>query len=138
MSPRNMIIFCLTSGLFFPVLSPFASAAENTVEINDCHVLFEKEASLSDKINALKNQEKEPLTQDQKTGKDQFYIKFDPVPGFGIMEGVTLTPGSQHTGETERNNALARLQKDLTRVQKDAARKSCARGDATGKRREGL
>lgn len=94
--------------------------AAPSLQSMDCRHLVVEDVRLSDKISARQNHD---TTAAEKGSA--FSVSFDPFPGFGIMNGMTLTP-SGHGGVNEWDDMkLEDLEKRLSEVQALEQQKLC-------------
>ncbi|WP_254454592.1 hypothetical protein [Acetobacter estunensis] len=110
LKPRIMcgLVF-LTCG----VAGSAAHAVEPPLDTLDCRHLFVEDVRLSDQLDVVKRKEAADVAAGTAEEDQGFYVKFDPVPGVGIMKGMTLSPAGkpirQDTNEMGRDALQARL-----------------------------
>lgn len=102
-----------------------AYAAEPAFEKLDCRHLFAEDVLLSDQLEALNKQEQQSIEQDTAPAESQFFVRLDPVPGFGIMKGVTLSPAGQPIKEDSTEHNLDHVRQELAVVRHYEQDKVC-------------
>ncbi|NVN38156.1 hypothetical protein [Komagataeibacter swingsii] len=114
------------------------AAPKPALEALDCRHLLAEDVRLSDRLNALQHSETSDIAKDRAPEEKGFFVKFDPVPGFGVMKGATLTPAGHPIQEdaTERN--LDRVQQKLANVRQYEQRKLCPEVSAPGTQQDRL
>ena len=97
-----------------------AASAAPSLQSMDCRHLVAEDVRLSDLISA--RQSKDTAAAEKASA---FSVSFDPLPGFGIMNGMTLTP-SGHGGVSESDDVkLEELEKRLSDVHALEQKKLC-------------
>ena len=100
-------------------------AAEPAFEKLDCRHLFAEDVLLSDQLDALNKQEQNSIAQDTAPAESQFFVRLDPVPGFGIMKGVTLSPAGRPIKEDSTEHNLDHVRQELAVVRHYEQEKVC-------------
>ncbi|MFH7812377.1 MULTISPECIES: hypothetical protein [Acetobacter] len=100
-------------------------AAEPAFDKLDCRHLFAEDVLLSDEMGALNRQEQNSIAQGTAPAENQFFIRLDPVPGFGVMKGVTLSPTGQPIKEDGREHDIDHIRQELATVRHYEADKAC-------------
>ncbi|MBV1829906.1 hypothetical protein HNW77_03010 [Komagataeibacter sp. AV436] len=113
--------FVLLAGIMGMGLAHAAPAPEKL----DCRHLLAEDVRLSDRLAALSHSEAQAEAQDKAPAEKGFFVKFDPVPGFGIMKGATLAPAGHPIREdaTERN--LDQVRQKLAVIRGHEQRRMC-------------
>ena len=114
------------------------AAPKPALETLDCRHLLVEDVRLSDRLSVLQHSEARAIAKDAAPEEKGFFVKFDPVPGFGIMKGATLTPAGHPVREdaTERN--LDQVQQKLTAVRGMEQRRLCPEVPAPGMQQDRL
>lgn len=113
----------LLSGM---TLIPFGLAnttaqAAPAVEQLDCRHLLAEDVRLSDQIAALKSHDSAVAANTRKG----ISVTFDPIPGIGVMKGLTLVPEGSNYKSAASDEGLESLQKKLNTVKALEQRKVC-------------
>lgn len=101
-----------------------ALAAPN-YETMDCRHLFVEDVSLSDRIAIIKQKQATAMSNGTDTADNGFFVKFDSVPGIGIMHGITLSPEGKPLGDEVSDAEIRELTNELTAVKRQQNRKVC-------------
>lgn len=101
-----------------------ALAAPN-YEAMDCRHLFAEDVSLSDRIAVIKQKQATAISNGSDTADNGFFVKFDSVPGVGIMHGLTLSPEGKPLGDEVSDAEITELTRELTVVKRQQSRKVC-------------
>lgn len=100
-------------------------AAEPAFDKLDCRHLFAEDVLLSDELETLSKQEQKSIAQDTAPAESQFFVRLDPVPGFGIMKGVTLSPAGRPIKEDSTEHNLDHVRQELAVVRHYEQDKVC-------------
>ena len=106
------------------VVRNHAFAAPN-YETMDCRHLFVEDVSLSDRIAIIKQKQATAMSNGTDTADNGFFVKFDSVPGIGIMHGITLSPEGKPLGDEVSDAEIRELTNELTAVKRQQSRKVC-------------
>lgn len=100
-------------------------AAEPEFDKLDCRHLFAEDVLLSDQLNVLNKQEQNSIAQEKAPAESQFFVRLDPVPGFGIMKGITLSPAGRPIKEDSTEHNLGHVRQELAVVRHYEQEKVC-------------
>lgn len=101
------------------------AAGKPAPETLDCRHLLVEDVRLSDRLSALRHSEASAIARDAAPEEKGFFVKFDPVPGFGIMKGTTLTPAGHPIQEDATERSLDGVRRKLADVRKYEQQKLC-------------
>ena len=114
--------------------SGFHSAfAQPTFAQMDCRHLLAEDVRLSDRVAVLKTQDSTLAAQTRKG----ISVTFDPIPGIGVMKGLTLVPDGSNTTAAS-DDGLESLQQKLSTVKAEEQRKVCPTIDIPQDRQDRL
>ncbi|GAN59114.1 hypothetical protein ACI01nite_15800 [Acetobacter cibinongensis] len=100
-------------------------AAEPAFDKLDCRHLFAEDVLLSDELETLSKQEQKHIAQDTAPAESQFFVRLDPIPGFGIMKGVTLSPAGRPIKQDSTEHNLDHVRQELAVVRHYEQDKVC-------------
>lgn len=112
-------------------LSGKSAFAATDITSLDCRHLFVEDVRLSDKIEGLRQKTATAETNGTDNANSGFFVKFDPIPGIGVMEGTTLSPAGKPLREDASETRIDSLQKQLDSVKTLEQRKVCATAPST-------
>lgn len=111
------VVFC---GLFAG-----AAYADSDIQSLDCRHLFAEEVRVSDQVSALKKKKAVAEKKGTDTDNSGFYVKLDPIPGIGVMNGMTLTPAGKPLKEDISDERINKLETRLADIRKAQEHKVC-------------
>ncbi|WP_087635752.1 hypothetical protein [Acetobacter ascendens] len=114
---KAFAVFC---GLFAG-----AAYADSDIQNLDCRHLFAQEVQISDQVTALKKKKAVAEKKGADTDNNGFYIKLDPIPGIGVMNGMTLTPAGKPLKEDISDERINKLELQLADIRKAQEHKVC-------------
>jgi len=114
------------------------AAPKPAPETLDCRHLLVEDVRLSDRLDVLQHSEAGAVAKDAAPEEKGFFVKFDPVPGFGIMKGATLTPAGHPIQEDATERSLDRVRQKLADVRRYEQRKLCPEVNAPDMQQERL
>lgn len=124
-----MTIFkrCMLTGLLTVLCGTFVSHAQAATELQDldCRHLFAEDVRVSDQIIALRKKKALASQKGVEDDNDRFFVKFDPIPGIGVMNGMTLVPEGRAEKEDISDERLDSLRKQLGEIKVQEERKVC-------------
>ena len=97
-----------------------AAHAAPSLQSMDCRHLVVEDVRLTDLISARQNKD---IAATEKASA--FSVTFDPLPGFGIMNGMTLTPAGRGGVSEGDDMKLEDLEKRLSEVRNLEQKKLC-------------
>ncbi|WP_130732482.1 hypothetical protein [Komagataeibacter xylinus] len=124
----------LLAGIMGAGLAQAAPAPEKM----DCRHLLAEDVRLSDRLAALSHSEAQAAAQDKAPAEKGFFVKFDPVPGFGIMKGATLTPAGHSIREDATERSLDQVRQKLAVIRGHEQRKMCPEIGTPDMQQDGL
>ncbi|MCE2563134.1 hypothetical protein [Komagataeibacter sp. FNDCF1] len=101
------------------------AAPKPALETLDCRHLLAEDVRLFDRLTALQRSEARAVAKDAAPEEKGFFVKFDPVPGLGIMKGATLTPAGHPVQEDATERSLDQVRQKLTAVRGMEQRRLC-------------
>lgn len=113
------------AALTISIIANTAWAVEPALESLDCRHLFVEDVKLSDKVDALQHKEETDIENGNAKEDKGFFVKLDPIPGIGVMKGMTLTPAGKPLREDSTEMGLNTLQTRLASVRSIEQRKMC-------------
>ena len=113
--------FALLAGIMGAGLAQAAPAPEKM----DCRHLLAEDVRLSDRLATLSHSEARAEAQDKAPAEKGFFVKFDPVPGFGIMKGATLTSAGHPIREDATERSLEQVRQKLAVIRGHEQRRMC-------------
>ncbi|WP_242012928.1 hypothetical protein [Acetobacter sicerae] len=99
--------------------------ADPVYETMDCRHLFAEDVRVSDRISLLRQKQSDAVSSGKDTSDNGFFVKFDPVPGIGIMNGMTLSPEGRPLGDEVSDAAIEKQTKKLTAIKRQEVKKVC-------------
>ncbi len=105
-------------------MAPFGfqnAFAQPALEQMDCRHLLVEDVRLSDGIAEVKNQDSALAAKSRKG----ISVTFDPIPGIGVMKGLTLVPEGSTYKSAASDEGLESLQQKLQAVKAAEQRKVC-------------
>ncbi|BCK75233.1 hypothetical protein AA0242T_0171 [Acetobacter aceti NRIC 0242] len=102
----------------------FAVAAP-AYEAMDCRHLFAEDVRVSDQITLLRQKQSDAVSSGKDTADDGFFVKFDPIQGIGIMNGVTLSPEGKPLGDEVSDAAIEKQTKKQAAIKRQEVQKVC-------------
>ncbi|AKR47894.1 hypothetical protein [Acetobacter pasteurianus] len=114
---QAFVVFC---GLFAG-----AAYADSDIQNLDCRHLFAEEVRVSDQVSALKKKKAIAEKKGTDTDNNGFYVKLDPIPSIGVMNGVTLTPAGKPLKEDISDERINKLELQLADIRKAQEHKVC-------------
>ena len=117
-------------GAFVVFYGLFAGAAyaESDIRNLDCRHLFAEEVRVSDQVSALKKKKVAAEKKGNDTDNSGFYVKLDPIPGIGVMNGMTLTPEGKPVREDLSDERINKLESQIADIRKAQEHKVCPAG----------
>ena len=112
----------------FIILSCFCkdfALASPAYETMDCRHLFAEDVRVSARISLLRQKQSDAVSSGEDTSDNGFFVKFDPVPGVGIMNGMTLSPEGKPLGDEVSDAAIEKQTKKLAAIKRQEVRKVC-------------
>lgn len=131
---RALLKKLLIAGL---AVAPFGfhnAFAQPGLEQMDCRHLLAEDVRLSDRVAALKNQDSTQAAQTRKG----ISVTFDPIPGIGVMKGLSLVPEGSTYKTAASDEGLESLQQKLYAVKAVEQRKVCPTIDIPQDRQDRL
>lgn len=101
-------------------LGVVAAHAAPSLQSMDCRHLVAEDVRLTDQISARQNHDTQSAEK-----SSAFSVSFDPLPGFGIMNGMTLTPSGHGSVSEDDDVKLEDLEKRLSEVHALEQKKLC-------------
>lgn len=99
--------------------------ASPAYETMDCRHLFAEDVRVSDRIILLRQKLSDAVSSGKDTADNGFFVKFDPIQGIGIMNGITLSPEGKPLGDEVSDAAIEKQTQQLAAIKRQEVLKVC-------------